>query len=86
MSNDRHNNSSEDFVAVPLTSNLKIRDYAILITTKELESGEPIVNNKVKVDRVFSVNQRLVRMKIGRVKAQIHKRITSMLFELVGGV
>lgn len=83
LSNDKYNNSSEDFIAVPLTSNLKMKDYAILITSMELESGKLIVNSKVKVDRVFSVSQRLVRMKIGRIKAEIHSRITNMLLELV---
>lgn len=83
LSNDKYNRRSEDFVAVPLTSNLKLRDYAIRITHNELESGKLIVDSKVKVDRVFSVSQRLVRMKIGRIRADIHERITSMLFELL---
>lgn len=83
LSNDRYNRRSENFVAVPLTSNLKLRDYAIMMTNKEMESGHLIVNSKVKVDGVFSVSQRLVRMKIGRVKAGMHERITSVLFELL---
>jgi mRNA interferase MazF len=83
LSNDKYNRRSEDFVAVPLTSNLKLRDYAILVTNGELESGNLIVHSKVKVDRVFSVSQRLVRMKIGRIKAEVHERITSTLFELL---
>ncbi len=85
LSNDRYNQRSEDFVAVPLTSNLKVRDYAILITNDEMESGNLIVRSKVKVDRVFSVSQRLVRMKIGRVKSEAHEKITSALFELLRG-
>ncbi len=84
LSNDRYNRRSEDFVAVPLTSNLKLRDYALQITNDNLESGKLIVDSTAKIDRVFSVSQRLVRMKIGRVKAEIHGRITSMLFELLG--
>jgi len=83
LSNDKYNRRSDDFVAVPLTSNLKFRDYAIVVTNNELESGKLIVDSKVKVDRVFSVNQRLVRIKIGRIKAEVHERITDMLFELV---
>jgi mRNA interferase MazF len=39
LSNDRYNRRSEDFVAAPLTSNLKLRDYAILVSNNELESG-----------------------------------------------
>lgn len=69
-----------------MTSNLKLRDYAILVTTKELESGKLIVDSKVKVDRVFSVSQSLIRMKIGKIKAEIYKRITNMLFELLRGM
>jgi len=83
MSNDRYNRQSRDFIAVPLTSNVKLRDYAILVTTRELETGKLIVDSKAKVDRVFSVSQQVVRMKIGRVKTKIHRRMASMLFELV---
>ncbi len=83
LSNDRYNRRSEDFIAVPLTSNLKLRDYAILVTKDELESGKLIVDSKAKIDRVFSVSQRLVRMKIGRVKAEIHRTMASILFELL---
>jgi mRNA interferase MazF len=86
LSNDRYNHRSEDFIAAPLTSNLKLRDYAIPITNDQLETGRLIVDSKVKVDRVFSVSQQLVRMKIGRVKAAIHEKITSTLFELLRGV
>ena len=83
LSNNKYNHRSDDFVAVPLTSNLRLRDYAILVTNSDLESGNLIVDSKVKVDRVFSVSQRLVRMKIGRIKAEVHERITGMLFQLL---
>ncbi|MDG7047163.1 MAG: type II toxin-antitoxin system PemK/MazF family toxin, partial [Nitrososphaerota archaeon] len=40
MSNDGYNRSSEDFIAVPITSNLKFRDYAVLITNvSEVETA-----------------------------------------------
>ena len=83
LSNNKYNHRSENFVAVPLTSNLRLKDYAILIRNKELESSKLIVDSKVKVDRIFSVSQRLVRMKIGRVRADVHEKITRMLFELL---
>jgi mRNA interferase MazF len=85
LSNDRYNRRSADFIAVPLTSNLKLRDYTILITNGELESGNLIVASKAKVDRIFSVSQQLVRMKIGRVKAEIHRKITEILIEILRG-
>lgn len=83
LSNNGYNHHSEDFVAVPLTSNLKFKDYAVLITNQELESGRLIVDSKAKVDRVFSVSQKLVRMKIGRVNREVHARIKTMAYELL---
>ena len=84
LSNDTYNRSSEDFVAVPLTSNLKVKDYALLITNKELESGSLIVKSKAKVDRVFSVSQSLVRVKVGRLKAETYARMIGILLGIVG--
>jgi hypothetical protein len=49
-----------------------------------MEDGKLIVESKAKVDRVFSVSQRLVRMKIGRVKAEVHESIIKILFDLLG--
>jgi len=62
---------------------LRLRDNTILITNKELESGRLIVASKAKVDRIFSVSQQLVRMKIGRIKVEVHDKIMSMLLELL---
>ncbi len=83
MSKDGYNRRSEDMIAVPLTSNLKHRDYAILITNIELESGSLIVDSRARVDRVFSVSQRLFRMKIGRLKVEVYEKIVGTLFELL---
>jgi mRNA interferase MazF len=83
LSNNKYNRNSEDFIAVPLTSNLRLKDYAILVTNNELESGNLIVDSKVKVDRIFSVSQRLVRMEIGRIRTDVHQSITTMLLDLL---
>jgi mRNA-degrading endonuclease toxin of MazEF toxin-antitoxin module len=84
LSRDSYNRRSEDFIAVPLTSNLKLSDFALLITNGDLESGRLVVDSKAKVDRVFSVSQSLARMKVGRVKTETHQKIVRMLVRLVG--
>ena len=83
LSNDSYNRRSEDFVAVPLTSNLRYREYAVLITREGLETGKLIVDSKAKVDRVFSVSQGLVRMSIGRLKKDLYEQIINTFLELV---
>ena len=83
ISNNEYNKNSDDIIAVPLTSNLKIRDYAFLITNRDLERGRLIVDSNVKVDRIFSVDKKLVRLTIGRVSRNVHKRIKEIISELL---
>jgi mRNA interferase MazF len=84
LTNDKYKRNSLDFIAVPLTSNLRVRDNAVLVTNRELESGNLVVDSKVKVDRIISVSQELVRMKVGRVNVETYEKITKMLFALLG--
>lgn len=83
ISNDRYNNKFEDIIAVPLTTNLKFRDYAFVITSKDLERGKLIRESSVKVDRIFSVDKKLVRMTIGRVNRNVHRKIKRIINGLI---
>lgn len=83
VSNDEYNSKFDDIIAVPLTTNLKFRDYAFVITGRDLEWGELIKESNVKVDRIFSVDKKLVRLAIGRVNMNIHRRIREIISELI---
>lgn len=83
ISNDGYNRDSEDFIAVPLTSNLREREYSILVTQKDLETGKLIVDSRARTDRVFSVSKNLVRMNIGKVKPNIHRNMVGILTRIV---
>ena len=83
LSKDSYNRRSEDFIAVPLTSNLEARGFSALITNDELESGRLVVDSRAKVDRIISVRQSLVRMTVGRVKRETHQSLVRILEGLV---
>lgn len=83
ISNDSYNKKSEDMIVVTMTSNLKLYEYAILVTNKNLETGKLITDSKVKVDRIFSVSQKLVRMKIGKINKKTYELIKKMILELI---
>ena len=83
MSNDNYNKKFNDFIAIPLTSNLKLRDNVLLISKKEMESGLLIADSNAKVDRVFSLQQSLIKMKIGRIKKETNKKLKNMLMNIV---
>ena len=84
MSNEVYNKRFVDFVAIPLTSNMKLKGYTVIITSAELESGKLIVDSQAKVDKIFSVEQSLIRKKIGRVKKAVHEDLKKILFEIIG--
>ena len=83
ISNDSYNSKSEDFIAVAITSNLKTRGYSILLTNGDLEAGKLIVNSKIKPDRIFSANKKLIRMNIGKVKSEIHEKVIGSISEII---
>jgi mRNA interferase MazF len=75
ISNDIYNSKSEDFIAVAITSNLKTRGHSIFLTNDDLQEGRLIVNSKLKPDKIFSANKKLVRMNIGMIKNAIHEKV-----------
>jgi mRNA interferase MazF len=83
LSNNEYNRKFEDFIAVPLTTNLKSREYAVLVTSKDLESGRLVVDSNIKIDRIFSVSKKLVRMNIGRINKETYNKIKKMIVELI---
>ncbi|MGQ0771459.1 MAG: type II toxin-antitoxin system PemK/MazF family toxin [Nitrososphaerota archaeon] len=83
LSNNSYNKKSEDMVVVPLTTNLRMEKYDALLTNQELEIGNLVADSKIKVDRIFSVNKKLVRMNIGRVNKQVLEKIKKILFDLL---
>ncbi|MCX6821540.1 MAG: type II toxin-antitoxin system PemK/MazF family toxin [Candidatus Aenigmarchaeota archaeon] len=83
ISNDDYNQKFEDVIAIPMTSNLDVRDYVILISNKDLESGKLIKDSKAKIDRVFSVNKNLIKLKIGKIKLGVYKEIIEILLGLI---
>ena len=68
--NNQYNRKFEDFIAVQLTTNLKSKEYTVLVTNKDLESGKLIVDSNIKIDRIFSVSKKLVRMNICRINKE----------------
>jgi len=82
ISNDFYNKKSVDIIVVPATTNLNLKEYAILLANENLESGRLIKDSKIKVDRIMSIDKKLVRMKIGRVNAGILEKVRNELLKL----
>jgi|SRR3989344_890441 len=83
ISNDKYNKKFQDIIIVPLTSVLENREYAILLTNKDLEKGKIIKDSKIKVDRIFSINKGLVKFIIGKINLDKFEEIKKIIFDLL---
>lgn len=83
VSNESYDSKSEDFIAVAITSNLKTRGYSIFLTNEDFEKGKLIVSSKIKPDKIFTANKKLIRTNIGRVKNGIHEKVVSSISEMI---
>ena len=54
-----------------------------MITNDDLEKGNLIVDSKIKADKIFSASKRLVRLKVGEVKMEIHEKVLAILHEIL---
>lgn len=83
MSNDSYNSKFKDFIAIPLTSNSHVRDHTVKVTASELESGSLPIARNAKVDRIFSLKQKLAKRKFGRLRQDAFDSIRHELYRVI---
>jgi len=82
MSNDFLNKKSNDCIMLPLTSIIKDGPYSILINEDDLSSGKLIKPSCIKINKVFTVEKRLIIMKIGTLSNATFEKIKSELIKV----
>lgn len=69
LSNAAFNAASPDLVVCAMTSNLMDSGHSVLVGPQDMETGALKVPSRVKVGNVASLEKRIVRKRLGRVKA-----------------
>lgn len=82
ISNDRYNKRSDDVVAIPLTSNPMPSEYSMPVTSRDMEYGELVVDSNARIDKIFSVEKRIIVRRIGRIDKKTHTAMRKLLFVL----
>jgi mRNA interferase MazF len=83
ISNDAYNQKTEDLVVVAVTSNIEKRDYTLLLTQNELETGNLPKISMIRVDKIYSVSQSIVVKRFGRIQPDTFVRIVAQLNRLL---
>lgn len=83
LSRNDSNKINNDIVTCGITSNLSEKNFAVLISQKDLDLGSlPKISN-IKVDKLFTLEKSIVRKKIGRVNAKTLQKVKELFFQIM---
>lgn len=82
ISNNNFNKICNDIIAVPLTSVIKDEPFSLAINQNNLRNGKLIKPSRARIDKIFSVEKRLVQMKIGDVNDTFFDKLKLEIFEV----
>lgn len=83
ISNSAYHQQTPDMVVVAMTSNLTHAPYSFVITSKDLQKGMLKRDSLVRVDRIYTLSQDLVRQTFGNVKPHVLKNIQNIVHDLI---
>jgi mRNA interferase MazF len=67
---------------LPLTSVIKDEPYSIVINQDDLSSGQLIKSSRIKVDKIFTVEKRLIVMRIGTMSNNTFEKVKAELLDV----
>lgn len=79
-----YNRKSLDVVLAYVTSQPQGGKWSIGINTGDLVSGRLVKDSWVRVDRLATVEQRLVRGVVGQLKPEVLSQVRTVLVDLLG--
>lgn len=83
ISNNLYNQKTEDIVVVAVTSNIEKKDYSLLITQDDMETGNLPEVSMVRADKIYSLSQLIVVKRLGKIKRASFEKIIEVLNRLV---
>jgi mRNA interferase MazF len=83
ISNDGYNRKASDVIVVAMTSNPQVTDYSLSISSSDLVEGALNRPGKIRVDKIYTLSQKIVVRTFGQVDDRTLSRIRRRLVNLV---
>lgn len=83
ISNNVFNKKSDDCIMVPLTGVIKNEPYSVVINQENLDNGRLIKTSRIRVDKIFSVEKNLIRLRIGRLNQETFEKVKQEFLNLI---
>ena len=84
LSSGGHNRTSSDFVCCGITSNLGNRRNSVSLDPSEMAEGSIPKRSRIKYDKVFTLEKRLILKSLGRVSTDKLAKAKAGLVSLLG--
>lgn len=82
ISNDQYNATTADVVVVAMTSNPQLTAYRFILNPSDLIAGRLNRPGRVRVDKIYTLAQKIIIKTFGRVSAPVLDRIHQILTDL----
>ncbi|MFQ6043851.1 MAG: type II toxin-antitoxin system PemK/MazF family toxin [Candidatus Poribacteria bacterium] len=82
VSNNDYNDKTEDIIVVAMTANLVSKDYALLVSSTDLEEGTLSQPSMIRTDRIYTLNKGIVIRKFGVLNVEVFRCVTDLLQDL----
>lgn len=83
LSKNTDNETAEDVITCGVTSNIKDSKYSVLFENKNLIEGEIPKPSRVKVDKLFTISQNIIKKKVGRINKETFEKVKSEFIRLI---
>jgi len=83
LSKNIDNELSEDLITCGITSNIKDVKHSILIENENLIDGNIPKTSRIKVDKIFTVSQNVIRKRVARINKETFEKVKAEFFKLV---
>ena len=83
LSKNIDNENAEDAITCGITSNIKDSKHSVLIDNKNLVEGNIPKPSRVKVDKLFTISQDIIKKKVGRINKETFDKVKLEFIRLV---
>ena len=84
LSNDQHNQRSEDVLVAAMTSKLSRVPYSVRVRAADLSEGMLRKESLIRIDKIYTLSKAIIVKRFGRISQSVFHQVIAQLDLLVG--
>lgn len=84
LSNDRHNQRSEDVLVTAMTSKLTRVPYSVRVKPADLSEGTLKKESLIRADKIYTLSRAIIAKRFGRINESTFQKVLGQLDVLLG--